>query len=43
MIAAFAGYEIRKRLVNNLHMKDFFVAICEDLIAIGLAFFLVSR
>jgi len=43
VIGAFVGYEIRKRLMNNLHIKDFFVAICEDLIAIGLAYLLVSR
>ena len=43
LIGAFAGYEIRRRLVSNLHIKDFFVAICEDLVAIGLACFLVSR
>jgi uncharacterized membrane protein len=43
IIGAFVGYEIRRRLVNRLHIKDFFVAICEDLVAIGLAFFLVSR
>jgi uncharacterized membrane protein len=42
-IGAFAGYEIRRRLVSNLHIKDVFVAICEDLIAIGLACLLVSR
>jgi uncharacterized membrane protein len=40
---AFAGYEIRRRIVNNLHVKDFFVAICEDVVAIALAFFCVSR
>ena len=43
VMGAFVGYDIRKRSVNNLHIKDFFVAICEDLIAIGLACFLVSR
>ncbi len=43
LIGAFAGYEIRKRSVRNLHIKDFFVAICEDLVAIGLAYLLVSR
>jgi uncharacterized membrane protein len=42
-MGAFVGYHIRKRLVNNLHINDFFVAICEDLIAIGLAYLLVSR
>jgi uncharacterized membrane protein len=43
VIGTFAGYEIRRRLVNNLRIKDIFVAICEDLIAIVLACFLVSR
>jgi uncharacterized membrane protein len=43
MIGTFAGYEIRKRLVSNLSIKDIFVAIPEDLVAIGLACFLVSR
>jgi uncharacterized membrane protein len=43
VVGAFVGYEIRRRLVNNLHIKDPFVAICEDLVAIGLAFFIVSR
>jgi uncharacterized membrane protein len=40
---AFSAYEIRKRVVNSLHIKDFFVALCEDTIAIALAFVLVSR
>jgi uncharacterized membrane protein len=43
IIGAFVGYEIRRRIVNNLHIKDLFVAICEDLVAIALACFLVSR
>lgn len=43
VIGAFGGYEIRRRLVTNLRIKDIFVAIPEDLIAIGLACFLVSR
>ena len=38
---AFIGSEIRRRVVNNLHIKDIFVAICEDLVAIALAYFLV--
>ena len=42
-IGAFVGYEIRKGIVNNLHIKDFVFAACEDLVAIGLALFLVSR
>jgi len=39
VIGAFAGYEIRHRLVAALHVKDTFVALLEDLVAIGLAFF----
>jgi uncharacterized membrane protein len=43
VIGAFAGYEIRRRLVRSLNVKDVFIALPEDLIAIGLALFLVSR
>ena len=43
VIGAFAGYEIRRRIVNNLHVKDIFVAICEDLVAVALAWLFVSR
>src|SRR5262245_3351069 len=42
-IGGFAGYEIRRRIVNNLHVKDLFVVICEDLIVIALAWFFVWR
>ncbi|MDP9097719.1 MAG: DUF4126 family protein [Verrucomicrobiota bacterium] len=40
---AFVGFGLRKRLVTGLKVKDIFVAIPEDLIAIGLAWFLVTR
>jgi uncharacterized membrane protein len=40
---AFAGYEVRRRLVLNLKMRDFPVAVVEDLIAVGFAFLFVSR
>jgi uncharacterized membrane protein len=43
VIGAFVGYEIRRRVVNNLHIKDLYVAFCEDLFAIALAYFLVWR
>jgi uncharacterized membrane protein len=43
LIGAFAGYEVRRGLVNNLRIKDIFVALCEDLVALALACFLVSR
>lgn len=40
---AFAGYELRKRLVSGLSVKDIFIALPEDLIAICLALFFVTR
>ena len=43
VIGAFAGYEMRKRLVAQLKVPDFFIALPEDLIAMSLAWFLVSR
>lgn len=43
VIGAFAGYQARVRLVNVLKVKDAIIAIAEDLAAIGLAFFFVSR
>src|SRR6266511_1107377 len=41
VIGAFVGYEIRRRIVNNLQIKDIFVAICEDAVAIALVCFVV--
>ena len=43
VIGAFAGYEIRRRIVSILHIKDIFIAVGEDVIAIVLACFIVSR
>lgn len=42
VIGAFVGYEARTRLVRGLKIKDAFVAIPEDLLAIGLGWLLVS-
>jgi uncharacterized membrane protein len=42
VIGAFTAYEVRKRLVRGLGVKDAFVAIPEDLVAIALAYLLVS-
>jgi uncharacterized membrane protein len=42
VIGAFGGYQARTRLVRGLNVKDAFVAIPEDVVAIGLGFFLVS-
>lgn len=41
IVGAFLGYGIRRHL--DLHIKDFVVAVCEDLVAVSLALFLVSR
>jgi uncharacterized membrane protein len=42
VMGAFGGYQARTRLVQGLKVKDVFIAIPEDLVAIGLAYFLVS-
>ncbi len=41
VIGGFAGYEARTRLVRGLGVKDILIALPEDLVAIGLAYFLV--
>src|SRR5881227_1604572 len=43
VIGAFAGYEIRRRSVAALQVKDIFIALLEDLITISLAYFAVTR
>jgi uncharacterized membrane protein len=40
---AFGGYQARTGLVRSLKVKDLFIAIPEDLIAIGLGVLLVTR
>jgi uncharacterized membrane protein len=42
VIGAFSGYEVRRRLVMGLKVRDVFIAILEDLVAIVLAYFIVS-
>jgi uncharacterized membrane protein len=42
VIGAFAGYESRARLVRALHVKDRVVALCEDVVALALAYLMVS-
>jgi uncharacterized membrane protein len=39
---AFAGYRIRRWLVQNLHTRDRVIGVAEDLITLGLAIFIVS-
>jgi uncharacterized membrane protein len=43
VIGAYAGYEIRRRLVSGLKVKDMAIALPEDLVAIVLAYLIVSR
>ena len=43
IIGAFAGYEIRRRLVSAFNIKDIFIALLEDVVTIGLACFFVTR
>lgn len=40
---AFAGYEIRHRLVQTFGLPDFGVALAEDMVAIGGGLLLVSH
>jgi uncharacterized membrane protein len=42
VIGAFVGYEVRTRLVQTLKVKDRVIALSEDLVAIVLAWLLVS-
>jgi len=42
LIGAFGGYKARTGLVKALNVRDIFVAIPEDLVAIGLGYLLVS-
>jgi uncharacterized membrane protein len=43
VVGAFGGYEIRRRLVTALNIKDIFIALIEDAVTIALACFLVTR
>ena len=40
---AFAGYEVRTRLVRALNVPDLVIAVLEDAVAIGGGLFIVSR
>jgi len=42
LVGAFAGYQARTRLVKALNVKDAFIAVAEDLVAIGLALCVVT-
>jgi uncharacterized membrane protein len=40
---AFGGYQVRHKLVTSLHVRDYGVAVLEDLVAIGGSLLIVSR
>ena len=42
LVGAFAGYQLRTRIVNGLGIRDLYVALVEDLIAIAGCFWIVS-
>ena len=41
LIGTYGGYHIRKALVNGLKVNDILIAIPEDIIAIGVAYWVV--
>jgi uncharacterized membrane protein len=43
VVGCFAGYQVRARLVKSLRQPDFYIALLEDLVAIGGSLFIVSR
>ena len=43
IVGCFGGYQARARLVKSLRLPDFYIALIEDLIAIGGSLFIVSR
>lgn len=43
IVGAFAGYNGRQQVVTRSRLPDLVVALAEDLVAIGLALFFVSR
>ena len=43
IVGAFGGYRVRHKLVTSLHVRDYGVAVLEDLVAIGGGLLIVSR
>ena len=43
VVGCFGGYQVRARLVRSLRQPDFYIALIEDLVAIGGSLFIVSR
>jgi uncharacterized membrane protein len=43
IVGCFAGYHARSRIVRSLRVPDIYIAVIEDLIAIGGSLLIVSR
>jgi uncharacterized membrane protein len=43
LVGTFVGYQVRTRTVKALGVKDYFVAVTEDIVAIGAAFLILFR
>jgi len=43
VVGCFAGYQARTRLVKTLNVRDLYVALIEDLVAVGGSVWVVSR
>jgi len=43
IVGAFAGYQVRTRLVKALKVPDLVIALPEDAVAIAAGLFIVSR
>lgn len=43
LVGTFGGYHIRRALVTQAHLPDIAVALAEDLVAIGGAFYIVAH
>jgi len=43
LVGTYGGYHTRANLVRSLNVKDIAIAIPEDLVAIALGLFVVSR
>lgn len=43
IVGAFGGYQVRHKIVTGLHVRDYGVALLEDLVAVGGGLLIVSR
>jgi uncharacterized membrane protein len=43
VVGCFAGYQARTALVKTLNVRDLYIALIEDLVAVGGSLWVVSR